>query len=170
MITRAAMMIQPDLPREEGSWVASSEAVTLRTEARQQFVEITELVAERVRRSGVQDGLVLVQSRHTTAAVVVNEDEPLLIEDVGRMLERLIPRDLVYAHDDFARRTGIAPDEPVNGAAHCRCLLFGVSQTLHVAGGALQLGRWQRLFLVELDGPRARTLSILVMGRAKESR
>jgi secondary thiamine-phosphate synthase enzyme len=142
----------------------SSDAVEIRTEERIQFIDVTELVAERVRRSGIGHGLVCVQSRHTTAAVVVNENEPLFIEDAKRMLERLAPWDAPYGHNELHRRGDAAPDESRNGDAHCRALLLGSSQTLPVVDGALQLGRWQRVFLVELDGPRRRTVWVVVMG------
>jgi secondary thiamine-phosphate synthase enzyme len=142
----------------------SSDVVELRTQERLQFIDLTELVAERVRRSGIGHGLVCVQSRHTTTAVVVNENEPLLVEDAKRMLERLAPRDARYGHNELHRRPDAAPDESRNGDAHCRALLLGSSETLAVAGGALQLGRWQRVFLVELDGPRRRTVCVVVVG------
>ena len=156
MNTRAAVA--------EPVFTTYSDTVTLRTQARRQFVDVTELVAERVRRSGLRDGLVLVQSHHTTAAVVVNENEPLLLGDFERLLDRLCPSDTPYDHDDLARRLDASEEERPNGASHCRCLLLGASQTLHVAGGVLQIGRWQRLLLLELDGPRSRTLSIVALG------
>jgi secondary thiamine-phosphate synthase enzyme len=143
---------------------ASSDLVHLRTNRTLQFVEITELVAERVRRSGVEHGLVSVQTLHTTAGLLVNESEPLLTEDLQHVLERLAPRDLRYAHDDVTRRTDVAFDEPANGHAHCKALLLAPSVTLNVASGRLVLGQWQRLFLVELDGGRQRSLSIVVLG------
>ena len=142
----------------------SSDVVELQTEERLQFIDLTDLVTERVRRSGIGHGLVCVQSRHTTTAVVVNENEPLLIEDAKRMLERVAPRDALYGHNELHRRRDIAPDESRNGDAHCRALLLGSSETLAVADGVLQLGRWQRVFLVELDGPRRRTVCVVVMG------
>ena len=142
----------------------SSDVVELQTEERLQFIDLTELVAERVRRSGIGHGLVCVQSRHTTTAVVVNENEPLLIEDAKRMLERVAPRDALYGHNELHRRRDVAPDESRNGDAHCRAVLLGSSETLAVADGAVQLGRWQRVFLVELDGPRRRTVAVVVMG------
>jgi secondary thiamine-phosphate synthase enzyme len=150
-------------PQRSGLGV-SSDVVELRTEHRVQFIDVTELVAERVRRSGIGHGLVCVQTRHTTTGVVVNENEPLLIEDAKRMLERLAPRDARYGHNQLHRRRHAAPDESRNGDAHCRALLLGSSETLAVVNGALQLGRWQRIFLVELDGPRLRTTCIVVMG------
>ena len=142
----------------------SNDVVEMRTEERIQFIDVTDLVAERVRRSGIGHGLVCVQSRHTTTAVVVNENEPLLIEDAKRMLERLAPRDALYGHNELHRRRDAAPDERRNGDAHCRALLLGSSETLAVADGALQLGRWQRVFLVELDGPRRRMVCVVVLG------
>jgi secondary thiamine-phosphate synthase enzyme len=149
--------------RRSGTAVAS-DVVELHTQERVQFIDLTELVAERVRRSGVGHGLACVQSRHTTTAVVVNENEPLLIEDAKRMLERLAPRDALYGHNELHRRRDVAADESRNGDAHCRALLLGSSETLAVADGALQLGRWQRVFLVELDGPRRRSVCVVVLG------
>jgi secondary thiamine-phosphate synthase enzyme len=156
MSTRAAVA--------EPVFTTYSDTVTLRTQARRQFIDVTELVAERVRRSGIRDGLALVQSHHTTAAVMVNENEPLLLGDFERLLDRLCPPDVPYDHDDLARRTDAADEERPNGASHCRCVLLGTAQTLHVSGGVLQIGRWQRLLLVELDGPRSRTMSVVVLG------
>jgi secondary thiamine-phosphate synthase enzyme len=155
----ATQPIERDVP-----WTATSDLVTLRTQAPRQFIDMTELFAERVRRSGIRHGLASIQVRHTTMGVIVNEDEPLLLEDMGRLLDRVVPDDVRYGHDDFSRRASVAPGERINGASHCRSLLLSVSQTIHVVNGALQLGRWQRVFLVELDGPQARTVSILVMG------
>ena len=157
-------MSSPSIDRTAAAWQAESDAITLRTQAQRQFIDVTELVAERVRRSGVTHGLASIQTLHTTTAIVVNEDEPLLHEDMERLMERLVPSDVRYAHDDFARRAAVAPDERVNGAAHCRSLLLGATQMFQVVDGALLLGRWQRIFLVECDGPQPRTLSVLVMG------
>ena len=151
---------EPDRP----GVAVDSDLVELRTEERVQFIDLTELVAERVRRSGIGHGLVCVQSRHTTTAVVVNENEPLLLEDARRLLERLAPRRARYAHNQLHRRRDAPSDESRNGDAHCRALLLGSSETLAVVDGALQLGRWQRVFLVELDGPRTRTACVVVMG------
>jgi secondary thiamine-phosphate synthase enzyme len=143
---------------------AASDLVHLRTERPLQFIDVTEIVAERVRRSEIEHGLVLVQTLHTTAAVLVNEDEPLLIGDLERMLERLAPGDAAYAHDDFSRRAAATEGERTNGHSHAKALLLAPSTTLTVVGGRILLGRWQRIFLVELDGGRARSLSILVLG------
>jgi secondary thiamine-phosphate synthase enzyme len=140
------------------------EEVAVVTKAGLEFVDVTPLVLEAVRRSGVVDGLVSVQSLHTTAAVIVNEGEPLLLEDLRATLERAAPRQLDYLHDEMDLRPGVPADEPANGHAHCKALLLRASETLAVAGGAPRLGQWQRIFLVELDGPRTRHLSLTVLG------
>ena len=139
--------------------------VHIRTQESFQFVDVTELVAERVRRSGVGEGMVTVQSRHTTAAVVVNENEPLLLEDFEDLLEGWAPAGRRYRHNDLGAREAPADEKP-NGHAHARSLLLGLSVCLNVAEGRIDLGRWQSVFLVELDGPRARTLSVVVLGTA----
>ncbi len=149
--------------RERAAVRVCRDVVHIRTDRPLQFVDVTELVAQRVRRSGVQDGLVTVQSRHTTAAVVVNENERLLLEDLHDLLEGWAPAGRRYRHNDLAAREAPADEKP-NGHSHAQALLLGVSVCLNVAGGRIDLGRWQSLFLVELDGPRARTISIQVLG------
>ena len=143
--------------------------VGLATRKRVQFVDITELVRERVRRSGVRTGLVNVHSKHTTTAVVVNENEHHLLRDFEERLEAWAPREAHYGHNDLdARRFSfLAPDERPNGDSHARALLLGGSETLQVVDGTVDLGRWQRVFLVELDGPRERHVSILVLGSSE---
>jgi secondary thiamine-phosphate synthase enzyme len=141
--------------------------VDLRTEKRIQFIDISELVAERVRRSGITHGVVSVQTLHTTTAIVVNENEPLLIDDLEELLELWAPCDLDYRHDDLgARQAPFMPEERVNGHAHARAVLLGGSETLNVVDGRVQLGHWQKIFLVELDGAQKRSTSIIVMGSA----
>ena len=147
---------------------AKSDVVHLRTERPIQLIDITELVAERVRRSGIAHGLVCVQTLHTTAAILVNENEPLLLEDIQHALERLVPSDLRCAHDDLGRRADVAAAERINGHAHLKALLLSPSTTLSVVEGQVLLGRWQRLFLAELDGGQMRSLAVLVLGVPRE--
>ncbi|HAC47364.1 MAG TPA: hypothetical protein DCF65_15040, partial [Chloroflexi bacterium] len=129
-----------------------------------EFVDVTKLVREEVRRSGLQTGRVHLQSLHTTLGLAINENEPLLLRDFQKLLERLAPGDAGYEHDDFARRFEISVDEPVNGHAHCRQLLLTGFATLLVEDGELVLGRWQSVFAVELDGPRHRELAMQLDG------
>ncbi len=129
------------------------------------LVDITEAIADEVRRTGLCDGFVMVQTRHTTAGLMVNEHEPLLLEDLEALFERLAPAGGVYAHDDFGRRTvNIVPGERRNGHAHCRAALVRASECLAVTGGALGLGRWQRVFFVDFDGGQHRTVSLTFVG------
>lgn len=152
--------------RMTGAWAGRCyrEEVEVRTRDGLEFVDITEMLAAVVERSAIVEGLVTVQSLHTTAAVVVNEGEPLLLDDLRDALERAAPRHLAYRHDDLDRRHGVEPDEPANGHAHCKALFLRASETLAVTAGRVRAGRWQRVFLVELDGPRTRTVSVTVLG------
>jgi secondary thiamine-phosphate synthase enzyme len=129
-----------------------------------EFVDVTKLVSQEVRRSGLRTGRVHLQSLHTTLGLAINENEPLLLRDFQKLLERLVPGDAGYEHDDFARRYEISVDEPVNGHAHCRQLLLTGFATLLVEAGQLVLGRWQSVFAVELDGPRHRELALQLDG------
>ena len=152
-------------PHSEGELTLYQERVRLRTDSGQHFIDVTDLLAERVRRSGIELGAVSIHSLHTTAAIVVNEHEPRLIRDLDDLLERLAPRSARYRHNDLhARRFEIPPDERPNAHAHARQLLIGGTPTIHLVEGRMMLGRWQRVFLVELDGPREREVSILVQG------
>lgn len=160
-------MAPPDEPRT----VARSRVLRHATHQPIQLVDITPEVAAFVRSAGVRNGQVLIQSRHTTAAVRIQEDEPLLLEDLRQFLTRLAPSTAHYRHNDFRVRTQhMHPDERPNGHAHCLQLLLGSSETVAIIDGELQLGEWQRLFLVELDGPRPeRLVTVQVIGEASSA-
>jgi secondary thiamine-phosphate synthase enzyme len=131
-----------------------------------QFLDITDEVAELVRVAGLREGVAHVFSRHTTAAVCIQEAEPLLLEDLRDFLLRSAPADEHYRHNDFRVRTvHMHDDESPNGHAHCLQMMLGTSESVPVGDGELLLGTWQRIFLVELDGPRAeREVVIQVLG------
>jgi secondary thiamine-phosphate synthase enzyme len=138
--------------------------VQVRTRAALEFTDLTETLAAFVRRSGVVRGVLNVQTLHTTTAIVVNEAEPLLHRDVAGLLEFLAPTGRAYRHDDFEARANVSPDERRNGHSHCRAILLRTAETLNLAEGRLQLGRWQRVFLLELDSGRERTVSLVALG------
>lgn len=139
--------------------------LSYQTRGRLQFIDLTEEVREHARRSGVEHGQALVFSRHTTAGVLINEHEPLLLEDLARTLDRLADPRERYQHDDLTRRTvNLVENEPANGHSHCQQLTVGCSVTLPILEGELALGRWQRVFLLELDEARARELILQVWG------
>jgi secondary thiamine-phosphate synthase enzyme len=142
--------------------------LTFATQQPIQFLDITEAVSDLVRASGLREGVANVFSRHTTAAVCIQEDEPLLLEDLRDFLQRSAPAEAHYRHNDFRVRTvHMHDDESPNGHAHCQQIMLGTSESVPVAEGELLLGTWQRIFLVELDGPRTeREVIIQALGTA----
>jgi secondary thiamine-phosphate synthase enzyme len=139
--------------------------ISVVTREETEFIDLTPALVALVQSLGVREGVLTVQTRHTTTGVMINEHEPLLLEDLKAMFERLVSAG-PYEHDDFERRTvNLTPDERVNGHAHCRAALLRTSESVPIVDGALTLGRWQRLFLVEFDGPRRREVSVALTAR-----
>ena len=125
------------------------------TRAREELVDVTDavraVVREAVRAAGVEEGICLVFSPHTTCAVTVNEGwDPAVRGDALQLLGELVPRERDFAHAEG------------NSDSHIKSMLMGASALLPVAGGELKLGRWQAVFLCEFDGPRDRELWITV--------
>ena len=142
--------------------------VRITTNRPTEFIDLTDRLRELVAEAGIRFGFVNVQTLHTTTAIVVNEFEPLLHADFSTLLQNLAPCDTRYRHDDVTARTvNLTADERVNGHAHCRALLLASSACLNVIDGRLLLGRWQRVFMVELDGPRAREVSVVILGEGR---
>ncbi len=128
-----------------------------------EFVDITERVVEGLRESGIRSGSALVFSRHTTAGVTIQENEPLLLSDMVSLVERLSPRGARYGHNDFRIRTvHMEEDECPNGHSHCQHIVIGSSETIPIVDGVLALGKWQRIFMVELDDGKQVPREILV--------
>jgi secondary thiamine-phosphate synthase enzyme len=122
----------------------------IRTRGKQEMVDITEQVGDLVRRSGVEQGLCLVYVPHATAALVINEnDDPNVCQDILDALGRMVPEGS-WRHD---RIDG-------NASAHIKAAILGPGQAVPVRGGRLALGTWQSIMLVELDGPRERTVIV----------
>ena len=155
-------------PAPVAGHVVCSRLLTVATRQPIELIDITDPVAELVRDAAVCSGQVVLLSRHTTAAVRIQENEPLLLEDLREFLAGLAPSTRAYRHNDFRVRTHhLHPDERPNGHAHCAQLLLGSSESVPVIDGALALGTWQRLFLVELDGPRpVREVLVQISGQA----
>lgn len=156
----------PLFGRGETAPTIATAAARVRISTREsiEIVDLTTRLEAFVRTVGLVTGWVNVQSRHTTTGILVNEHETLLLEDLTALLERLAPRNETYAHDDLHRRTNVPPDERANGHSHAKAALLRTSETLNVVGGSLRLGRWQRVLLVELDGPRSREVSLVALG------
>jgi short-chain Z-isoprenyl diphosphate synthase len=130
-----------------------------------EFIDITERVEDVVRRSAVLTGEVHLYIPHTSAGLAINENEPLLLEDMARFLDRLSPAGGEYGHNDFSIRTvNMNEDESRDGHSHCQRLVFNTSEIIPVRQGRLALGTWQRVFMVELDQARPREVLVQVFG------
>lgn len=137
----------------------------LNTQQAPQFIDITDWVGQCLAKSNVSNGFVVVYSKHTTAAIKINENEPLLLRDMSNFLEKISPRNGDYQHNNFDIRTvNMTPDESPNGHAHLQHLLLGSSETIPVIDGAMQFGRYQSVFFVELDHARAREVMVQIVG------
>lgn len=148
-----------------GAAISHTRCLRFQTGQAPAFHDITAEVLAVVAESGVAAGQVTIFSRHTTAAIVLNEHEPLLLQDMARLLRELAPHHTFYHHNDFSRRTvNMTADECRNGHAHCAGLLLRASETAPLLDGQLLLGPWQRIFLVELDHPRQREVIVSVLG------
>ena len=129
-----------------------------------ELLDITEKVKEAVKESGIQHGLVSVYTKHTTSAIRINENEPLLMEDMKHLLESLVPSSHKYHHDNFEKRN-CPPNERINGHSHLKALLLGTSETIPIMNSELCLGKWQSVFYVDLDGGnRKRKIIIQILG------
>lgn len=126
--------------------------ISVSTNERYEFVSITDEVRQAVSEAGVDEGICLISSTHTTAAVTVNED-----------YDRDVPRDLAAACGALMGSLDVSFEHAEgNSDSHFLTSLFGQSQQLLVRGGELDLGRWQGVFLAEFDGPRSRTVRVAV--------
>ena len=143
------------------------EALLFTTSSAPEFIDITDDVQRVVDEAGTRFGQVTVYSTHTTAAIKVNEHEPLLLQDMAHVLSEIAPQHAEYGHNDFSRRTvNIEEDECANGHSHCQHLFLGTSETIPIVDGQLAMGQWQRIFLVELDQPRERRVLVNIIGVA----
>ena len=148
-------------PRSRHSIVLSDSILEIDSVEPIQFIDLTDLINAHLRVNAVESGTVTVFSRHTTAAIKINEAEELLLEDFKNMLRELCPSQRSYNHNDMGRRKPpIAVDERPNAHSHLMHLLLSTSETIPVIDGRLALGTWQRVFMVELDGPRPREVMI----------
>jgi len=138
----------------------SSQLLQLSTTGSFQCLPVTEAVRRFLRSHGEQDGAVVIASRHTTTAVIVNELEERLLLDLEQWLQQLAPRAGPWRHNDLELRPNIPADEPRNAHAHLQALLLGNQVVVPVSNGTLQLGRYQEVIVVELDGPRQRQVSL----------
>jgi secondary thiamine-phosphate synthase enzyme len=130
------------------------------TNDRTQLINVTDRINDIVRKSGIRDGLVHLQSLHTTTAVFINEWQDALLHDVKAFLEEIVARERSWRHND----PEYSDCERQNADSHMRGMLMGQSLILQVRNSAVLLGTWQSIILAEFDGPRSRSMSVQVSG------
>ncbi len=139
--------------------------IELKTATTLDFIDITKKIQEKIKETGIKNGVINIQSLHTTMSVIVNEAEPLLIEDMKKLLEKLAPRTYKYMHDNFEIRTvNMCDGECDNGHSHNKALHLPTSVMINIVKNNLQMGTWQRIFAVELDRARSRKIALQIIG------
>jgi secondary thiamine-phosphate synthase enzyme len=133
------------------------EYLTFNVKSRREYINITADVQDVLRRSGIQEGLCLVNAMHITASVYINDDEPGLLEDYDEWLEKLAPHEPIsrYRHN----RTG-----EDNGDAHLKRQIMGREVTVAVTDGRLDFGPWEQIFYAEFDGRRTKRVLVKIIG------
>jgi secondary thiamine-phosphate synthase enzyme len=132
-----------------------TEYLFFNTKKHREYINITSDVERIVKKSGIQEGMVLVSAMHITAGVYVNDAESGLIQDIDDWLERLAPFNANYRH----HRTG-----ETNGDSHLKSLLIHHEVIVPVTKGELDFGPWQQIYYAEFDGQRSKRLVVKVMG------
>jgi secondary thiamine-phosphate synthase enzyme len=128
--------------------------VMVHTQSRVTLLDITPCIEEGVNKSGIKQGICLIYLPHSTAAIVVNEHESGLMQDILVEVEKLFPSGIDWLHDRV--------DD--NARAHLASIMLGQSRTFPIVDGHLVRGQWQNIFLLELDGPRSRRVVIQTLG------
>ena len=134
--------------------------LTMLSDKRTEVLDITKQIRDIMLSADITEGILLVNSLHTTCALFVNEFQGALVEDLKAMVDRLVPETPGYRHDD----PRYSDCERGNATSHLRAALLGRSVAVGISGGELALGRFQSILLAELDGPRPRTIDIQIMG------
>jgi secondary thiamine-phosphate synthase enzyme len=143
-----------------GGVIIHGETIVVQTDQRIELIDLTNRVMEFARRFNIREGLVSLWSMHTTCTLFINEFQTALLTDIKRFLEHLVARDADYMHNNPEH----SDCDRMNADSHLRAMLLGHNLTLQVSGGEVVLGQWQRILMAELDGPRARSLRIQIIG------
>ena len=151
---------QPTVEIATGPYRVASTLVKVQTDEREELHNLTGLVRDFVKSSGVKAGAVIISSLHTTSAIFINEWQDALNHDVKAYLASAINKELYYRHNDPAW----SDCDRHNADSHLRTLMLGMSLTLQIADGDLVLGEWQSVIMAEFDGPRERSIRLQAMG------
>lgn len=127
--------------------------IDIQTSSRRELVNITDKVRGAVKETRVENGICVVYTRHTTTSIIINENEHGLKKDILEILRKIVPEGAGYAHDTIDN----------NAHAHLQAILLGASAMIPIENSGLTLGAWQSIFLVELDGPRRRTVQVRII-------
>ncbi|MEM3906477.1 MAG: secondary thiamine-phosphate synthase enzyme YjbQ [Nitrososphaerota archaeon] len=128
--------------------------IKIKSTNRVEMINITHKISEILRSSEIKNGIVLLFTRHTTSALTINEDEHRLKKDIMDLLEKIVPENADYRHNEIDN----------NADAHLRSSLMQPFLIIPIVNGSLQLGTWQSLFFLELDGPRNREIIATIIG------
>ncbi len=140
------------------------------TKKQLEFIDITDDLKKLIKSLHIKDGIITIFVRHTTTAIKINESEEGFHHDFKNFIKTLLPNEGKYKHNDLENRKPhtMCPnrkEECLNGHSHCQQMLIGTaSETIPIIKGNLQLGTWQRVFLIELDKPRKREVIATVIG------
>jgi len=134
-----------------------------------EFKDISEEVITFVKESKVKNGQILVYSKHTTLAICINEKEKGIFNDFKKLMEKLIPKNDYYEHNDLKIRTEnlvcqSGPSDCLNGHSHCHHLVMRNSELIPIIDGKLATGTWQRILAIELDCERNREIILQITG------
>lgn len=151
---------QPSIDITSGAYRVVSTVLTVQTREREELHNLTAMVRDFVKKSGVYAGAVMVASLHTTSAIFINEWQEALLHDAKAYLASAIGKDLYYRHNDPAW----SDCERHNADSHLRSMMLGATLTVQVADGDVVLGEWQSIIMAEFDGPRERLVRLQAMG------
>lgn len=148
--------------------ITSCEDCYVETKERIQFINITELLQEVIAKHHFSEGILNVYNMHTTSGLWINEKESGLLEDMKAKMNEFADEDNYYRHDDLSIRTeNLAENgaERKNAHAHLRSSFFHTNVCLNVKDSRIELGKWQSVIYVELDGPQKRRLQVMMLGK-----
>lgn len=147
-------------PSSQGNYKVFNRILDWITNDRMQLLNITDRINDAVRKSGVRDGMVHLQTLHTTTAVFINEWQDALVHDVKTFFDTVVRREDYYRHNDPA----YSDCERQNADSHLRGMMMGQTLCLQVRNATVLLGTWQSIILAEFDGPRSRSLAVQISG------
>ena len=128
------------------------EKILLKTSERNEFIDITDKITDIIYNSGIENGIAIIYTPHTTAGITINENaDPSVRKDIVNFLSKKIPY-----HGDYKHIEG-------NADSHIKSSLIGCSETLIIENGKILLGTWQGIFFCEFDGPRRREVWIKIL-------